>query len=113
MGRCFGDLALLALHTFASAADGFAFDIKPGKFDEYCLRMEAGEAIRWRFTATAPVEFNIHYHRGEQVFYPVRRTHAERASGSFRARVADDYCLMWVNPGPGMSAVDGGIERRR
>jgi hypothetical protein len=106
-------LALLAAQAPALAVDGFAFDVAAKDFDEHCLRIEAGEAIRWRFTATAPVDFNIHHHRGERVFYPVRRARAERASGSFRAPATDDYCLMWTNAGPASAAVRGSVERYR
>lgn len=103
--------ALLALHVSVSAAEPITFDIAPGKFDEHCLRIDAGQAIRWRFTASGALQFNIHHHRGEQVFYPVRRERARRASGSFRAREADDYCLMWSNHGPGPVTLQGNVER--
>jgi hypothetical protein len=104
---------LLAVHGPAAAAEALALDVAPAKFAEHCLRLDAGEAIRWRFTATAPMDFNIHYHRGEAVLQPVRREAAGRGSGAFRARSADVYCLMWTNRGAGAGRVRGSVERQR
>ncbi len=104
---------MLALTAPAAAAASFAFDVAPGGFAEHCLRLDAGEAIGWRFTATAPMDFNIHFHRGESVLQPVRREAAARGSGAFRARSADVYCLMWSNRGAGAGSVRGAVERRR
>lgn len=104
---------MLALPSRAPAADSFAFEIAQGRFAEHCLRLDAGEAIRWRFTASEPMDFNIHFHRGKAVLQPVRREAAERASGTFRAQAADDYCLMWSNRGAAAAGVRGGVERQR
>lgn len=96
-----------------STAAQFEMTIAPEKFDEHCLRLEAGEAIAWRFTATGRVNFNIHRHQGDEVLYPVRRDRVERASGVFRARDGDDYCLMWTGRAGGPVVVRGSVERRR
>jgi plastocyanin len=108
-----GFVAAAVAGAAAAAEPTFALSIAPGKFDEHCLRIEAGEAIRWRFTATAAVDFNIHAHRGERVIYPVRRDGTARASGTFRAKAAEHYCLMWTNRGAAAVGVHGSIERRR
>ena len=112
MRRLLCGVSLLVLPAAVLAAGDFAFDIAPGKFDGHCLKIEAGEAIRWRFVASAAVDFNIHHHRGKDVFYPVRRDGVERASGSFGAHAADDYCLMWSNKGSSAVNVRGGVERK-
>jgi plastocyanin len=108
-----GIVAAVVAGAAAAAQPTVALSIAPGKFDEHCLRIEAGEAIRWRFTATAAIDFNIHAHRGEQVIYPVRRDGAARGSGTFRAKAAEDYCLMWTNSGAAAVGVHGSMERRR
>jgi hypothetical protein len=108
---CIGAACVVA-HAVAGTADGFAFDIAAGKFDEHCLKLDAGEAIRWRFAATGPVDFNIHVHRGNAVIFPVRRDGVQRASGSFRSRTAEDYCLMWTNVGGTAVTLHGSVERR-
>lgn len=103
---------LLAAQGFAAPPGSLDLHVAPGKFAEHCLRLDAGEAIRWRFTASEPMDFNIHFHRGKAVLQPVRREAAERASGTFRAQAADDYCLMWSNRTAVAVRVKGGVERR-
>lgn len=104
-------VASLAISAAAGAAETFPFDIAPGRFDEHCLRVEAGHAIRYRFEASAAVDFNIHHHRGREVFYPVKRDGVEREQGEFRAAVSDEYCLMWTNRGPTTVRVRGDVAR--
>jgi hypothetical protein len=99
--------AAVAMQAAAAAETALALSIAPGKFDEHCLRLEAGEAITWRFSATGAVDFNIHLHQGDKVLYPVRRDGVTRASGTFRARSAEDYCLMWTNRGAAAVSVRG------
>jgi hypothetical protein len=41
------------------------------------------------------VDFNIHYHRGDEVFYPVKREAMRRDGGTFTAKTGEDYCWMW------------------
>ena len=44
----------------------------------------------------APVDFNIHYHRGDEVFYPVKRDAMRGDGGTFSAKTGEDYCWMWT-----------------
>jgi hypothetical protein len=104
-------LGLLLSASTAAAAETFAFDISTGKFDEHCLKIDAGKAIRYRFVATEPVDFNIHHHRGKEVLYPVRRDAIDGDDGEFRAPGADDYCLMWINKGGAPVRVTGEVGR--
>jgi hypothetical protein len=77
-----------------------AIDVKvslePKKVHEECARMEAGESRRYQWKADVAVDFNIHYHRGNDVFYPVRRDTARGHNGTFKAKTAEDYCWMWT-----------------
>jgi hypothetical protein len=101
---------LFAAVAAASEGEGpFSLRIKPHGFDERCLRLEAGESIRYRFAASVPVDFNIHYHRGKDVFYPVRARAARSTDSVFEAGHADTFCLMWENAGSGEVTVDGTV----
>jgi hypothetical protein len=108
---------LMAAAGGASAAgpavDGaFARTVAAGGFDELCLPLTAGQRLRYRFRAEAPLDFNIHHHRGREVFYPVRATALrEQPLADFTAPAADDYCLMWENRGAHPVRVDGEIAR--
>jgi hypothetical protein len=111
---------ILLLTTFllaaalARAGDGegrFSIHLRERGFDERCLRLDAGESIRYRFSASAPVDFNIHYHRGKEVFYPVTARATRAADARYSASHADTYCLMWERAGDGPAIVDGSVDR--
>ena len=78
-------------------ADRLSIDamLPPKKIHEECVRLEAGQSRRWHWKSSAPVDFNIHYHRGEEVFYPVKRDGMRADGGTFTARTGEDYCWMW------------------
>jgi hypothetical protein len=77
---------------------------------EECTRLEAGQSRRWHWKATAPVDFNIHYHRGEDVFYPVKRDGMRGDGGTFTAKTGEDYCWMWtVRDAP--TKIEGAIRK--
>ena len=75
------------------------FVVAPGKFAEACGALARGQAVRWSFESPAPLNFNIHYHVGEKVEYPVRRDAVARAEGTLEAASDEDYCWMWSNKG--------------
>ena len=99
---------LLALALAAACCGAFAASPKPGKaqsvdaslapkkMHEECLRMEKGEKRHYSWKATSAVDFNIHYHEGPEVFYPVKRDGMRGDGGTFTAKVATDYCWMWT-----------------
>jgi hypothetical protein len=94
-------LALAAVPALANpAASGAALAVDltlaPKKVHEECARMEAGESRRWHWKSNAPVDFNIHYHRGKEVFFPVKRDAMRGDGGTFTARTGEDYCWMWT-----------------
>ena len=115
-GRLVAAVMLLAqlAASPAVAAEGagpYSLTLTGKAFDERCLKLAAGEVIRYRFRASAPVDFDIHYHRGKDVYYPVKQAAMRSAEAEFRAPEADDYCLMWEHAGPGVSTVEGSLER--
>jgi len=70
--------------------------IPMGKMHEECQRVEAGHKRRYNWRSDAPVDFNIHYHKETEVFYPVKRDAMRGDGGTFRAKTAEDYCWMWT-----------------
>ncbi len=99
---------LLAIALAAACSGAFAASPKaaktqsvdaslaPKKMHEECLRMEKGEKRIYSWKATSAVDFNIHYHEGPEVFYPVKRDGMRGDGGTFTAKVATDYCWMWT-----------------
>ena len=71
-------------------------ELPAGEFHEECVELAAGQRLVYDFSAAKPVKFNIHYHAGGKVFYPVRKS-ARHARGVFTSRAAQGYCMMWTN----------------
>jgi hypothetical protein len=75
------------------------FEVQPGKFAELCGKLAKGAAVRWRYESSGPLNFNIHYHEGKTVHYPVKQEATARAEGTLAAALDQDYCWMWSNKG--------------
>ena len=73
--------------------------VAPGKFAEICGTLAEGASVRWKFDSSGPTDFNIHYHVGKEVVYPVKRSQAAAAEGVLAASIPQDYCWMWTNKG--------------
>jgi hypothetical protein len=105
-------LVLFGAPALASDDAGpYSFTLSGTSFEERCLTIAAGESVRYRFRSSVPVDFNIHYHRGNEIAYPVKRSAVRDADSTFQARKSDGYCLMWEHSGTGEAKVDGSIER--
>jgi hypothetical protein len=114
MRRVVASVVVSIVASAAGAAEGegpYALKLTGKAFDERCLKLAAGESLRYRFRASAPVDFNIHYHRDKSVFYPVKQGAVREADGTFRAEADEHYCLMWEHAGSGTATVEGIVER--
>ena len=67
---------------------------------EHCLRAKAGQTLGYRFQASAALRFNLHYHEGRRVRYPVPLKTVADDAGTVPVKTASEYCLMWRNAGP-------------
>jgi hypothetical protein len=105
-----GLLAGDASHAATAEFGPFSIEIAPNSFEERCIKLAAGASMRYRFKSSAPVDFNLHYHRGNDVFYPVKKTAIATRTGRFRAKTADVYCLMWENRSKTVAVIEGVIE---
>ena len=73
------------------------FEIAPGQFAELCGPLVQGQAVRWRFESAGPLDFNIHYHVGEDVRFPVQHKARANANGTLTVALDQGYCWMWTN----------------
>ena len=94
-------LAPLAFAFAATAQAGeapkpFAAALKPKGMHEECLRLEKGEQRAYQWKSDAVVDFNVHYHRGKDVFFPVKLDRVSGQEGTFTAPSGEDYCWMWT-----------------
>jgi hypothetical protein len=88
--------AALAYASDSPEAQPFSVTLKAQGMHEECVKLKAGEQRKYYWKADAPVDFNIHYHRDPEVFYPVKREAIRGDSGTFTARDSEDYCWMWT-----------------
>jgi len=71
--------------------------LAPFEFRELCYEMAPPDALTYDFQADRPIDFNIHYHDGLTVRYPVQSTGTTADSGRFVAEREQYYCVMWFN----------------
>ena len=78
---------------------------EPGKFVELCGKLSPGSQVRWRFEADAATHFNLHYHEGKEVRFPVKEDGVRSSKGTLDVRSTQDYCWMWSNKGPAPATI--------
>ncbi|GAA4364124.1 hypothetical protein GCM10023151_19950 [Kangiella marina] len=62
---------------------------------EICPEMDAGQTLSFDFQSNHDVEFNLHFHEGEKVSYPIEPHNVSSIKQSFEAPIKQTYCLMW------------------
>ena len=72
---------------------------------EECFKLREGDRVEFHFESDEPVDFNIHYHEGHAVVMPISREKTREFGSVFRARLDQDYCLMW-EAGAAGAAID-------
>ena len=86
--------------------------LAPHALHEDCMKLAPGDRLDYRFTSSAAVAFNVHYHAGNAVVMPIAREAITADSGIFQPALAEDYCLMW-EAGPAPTALDYRVAVRR
>lgn len=87
--------------------------VGPRAFAELCGRLAAGTRVEWRFESPRPVDFNIHFHVGKDVRYPVQRDRTRVQTGVLEPDSDEDYCWMWSNKSSGLTTVRVVLRRTR
>ena len=93
-------------------AFGHGTSIEPGKFVEICGKLAPGDSVRWAFTASAPVDFNIHYHVGKAVEFPAKQSQVSSGQDTLQVAVREHYCWMWSNKSSGRTRIDVRLQRQ-
>lgn len=71
--------------------------LEAGGFAEVCGELAAEERVSWAFEADIELDFNIHYHEGDAVTYPVKSPQVRSLADELTAPVDQTYCWMWTN----------------
>jgi Cu(I)/Ag(I) efflux system periplasmic protein CusF len=96
----FGGNAIAAIVDIKFDTQGrFAHEVEMpvGKTIEVCGPLKAGVVVDWSFKNAAPLNFNIHFHKGEAVSYPFQQKGASNLAQKFTPETDQDYCWMWTN----------------
>ena len=43
------------------------------------------------------INFNLHYHKGDAIYYPIKADKTVGESGVYESQVREEFCLMWEN----------------
>jgi len=82
-------------------ADGrFGYEglLEGAAMTEICGALDANAVVEWQVKSPSPVDFNIHYHQGEEVVYPTRQNGVSKLTDRLTATTAETYCWMFTNP---------------
>jgi hypothetical protein len=85
--------------------------IAPGKVAEVCGMIDQKTSTAWKFNATAPVEFNIHRHAGNDVIYATRSFAVREQNGTFNPNGSYEWCWMWTNESSTPASVSVDLKR--
>lgn len=72
--------------------------VQPGQVHELCMALEFGKRLTYGFISRSAMNFNIHYHEGDTVVYPVEERLTREENKIFTATADQEHCLMWTNP---------------
>jgi len=71
--------------------------LAPFEFREMCVEMTSQDELHYDFEADRPIDFDIHYHDGLTLHFPVRHPGIAAQAGRFVSEQDQSYCLMWLN----------------
>ena len=81
----------------APAAGAKTITLPAREFHEECMDLAARQKLDYSFRSAGPLEFNIHYHRGDKIHYPVLKKGVKALTGTYVPERGDGYCMMWRN----------------
>ncbi len=87
-------------------------ELAPFAIHEQCFALSAGERVAYRFSATQPVAFNVHYSQGVATIFPIDVKATREESDDFTADEQRNYCLAW-EAGPQGSIIDYRVQQVR
>jgi len=102
-------LAVSLCGSMSASGEEFDVEVQPGKFFEPCMDLTVGQVLHFKFKSAQNLRFNIHYHVGDDVEYPIK-VNADRGSGKYTPVIDQKYCLMWTNNSSGPVRLNGNYD---
>lgn len=72
------------------------FKVGKDQIGEACPELKKGQQLTYIVKSNKPVKFNFHYHKGEEIVYPVADHETQLIEKTFTADMDETYCLMWT-----------------
>jgi hypothetical protein len=82
---------------YSLRANSGTISLAPFELQELCLELTPGNEVQYAFQANQPVEFNIHFHDGLRIRFPVKLLGTTDYGGDYIAELDQVYCLAWFN----------------
>ena len=71
--------------------------LAPYEFQEVCFDLAPQDEVQYDFRSDQPIDFDIHYHDGLRIKYPVKLTGITDHADRLVAELDQTHCLMWFN----------------
>ncbi|HEY9030742.1 MAG TPA: hypothetical protein VIM93_05225 [Kangiella sp.] len=72
------------------------FKVSKDQIGEACPELKKGQQLTYKVKSNKPVQFNFHFHQGDEVTYPVEDHETQLIEKTFVAEIDETYCLMWT-----------------
>lgn len=90
--------SILSYSSIVHTAEDQSLNLRAAEVHESCHELAAGMKLNYSFQSSSETLFNIHYHDGKVVSYPVAKQKTSGRNGTLTADSSRSYCLMWSNP---------------
>ena len=67
--------------------------LAPYATHDACVPMRPGDRLDWSYESSTPLAFDLHYRDGNALLAPIVRIDSQADSGTYEARLAENYCL--------------------
>ena len=61
------------------------------------MTLSPSQELVYSFKSSSDMKFNLHYHVGKEVVFPIKKDKISEHKGNFKPTSKQDYCLMWSN----------------
>ena len=71
--------------------------LAPAELHEACFDIAPTTRLEYAFETSHAAQFNLHYHEGEDILFPLPEHLTQAEQSSFTPESKQVYCLMWTN----------------
>jgi len=87
-------------YALPALAEPVSVTVPSHEIFEECFDLKSGQDFSYEFDSSAQLDFNVHYHVGEETLYLAQKHKMLADKDELSAPVDQHYCLMWENNEP-------------